>query len=104
MEMLNGVYCLAELLEFAAFLQLRRRHPNLRRPYKVPLGFWGCTVLLAGPSIMCLLLLIQPFLPSVGGRLSTAVFTGGCAVAGVLLYAVMAVCRRWWPSSFIHPQ
>ena len=34
LEMLNAIYCLAELLEFAAFLWLRISQPNLRRSYK----------------------------------------------------------------------
>jgi amino acid transporter len=33
-EMLNAVYCLAELLEFAAFVWLRVTAPALPRPYK----------------------------------------------------------------------
>jgi amino acid transporter len=33
-ELLNAIYCLAELLEFAAYVWLRVRAPNLPRPYK----------------------------------------------------------------------
>ena len=33
-EMLNAAYCLAELLEFAAFIKLRISQPDLERPYK----------------------------------------------------------------------
>ena len=33
-EMLNAVYCLAELLEFAAFISLRYTRPELKRAYK----------------------------------------------------------------------
>lgn len=33
-ELLNAIYCLAELLEFAAYIWLRIRAPNLPRPYK----------------------------------------------------------------------
>jgi hypothetical protein len=33
-EVLNAVYCLAELLEFAAFEWLRVTAPALPRPYK----------------------------------------------------------------------
>jgi hypothetical protein len=33
-ELLNAIYCLAELLEFAAFIALRVTAPNLPRPYR----------------------------------------------------------------------
>lgn len=33
-ELLNAVYCLAELLEFAAFVWLRIKAPMLPRPYR----------------------------------------------------------------------
>ncbi len=33
-ELLNAIYCLAELLEFAAFVSLRVTAPNLPRPYR----------------------------------------------------------------------
>ena len=36
-----AIYCLAELLEFAAFVWLRIKSPNLHRPYRVPLPTWG---------------------------------------------------------------
>lgn len=39
LEMLNAIYCLAELLEFAAFLWLRISQPHLRRSYKCVLQF-----------------------------------------------------------------
>lgn len=33
-ELLNSIYCLAELLEFAAFVWLRVKAPGLPRPYR----------------------------------------------------------------------
>lgn len=33
-ELLNAIYCLAELLEFAAFISLRITAPSLPRPYR----------------------------------------------------------------------
>ena len=33
-QLLNAAYCLAELLEFAAFIYLRIKRPELRRVYK----------------------------------------------------------------------
>lgn len=45
MELLNAIYCLAELLEFAAFIALRITAPHLPRPYRC--GPQGHTALLA---------------------------------------------------------
>jgi hypothetical protein len=36
-ELLNAIYCLAELLEFAAYVWLRVAAPNLPRPYRCAL-------------------------------------------------------------------
>ena len=33
-EMVNSVYCMAELLEFTAFVWLRIKSPDLHRPYR----------------------------------------------------------------------
>ncbi len=43
--LLLAIYCLAELLEFTAFLWLRIKAPNLKRPYKVPLPTWALVVI-----------------------------------------------------------
>jgi amino acid transporter len=98
MTMLNGVYCLAELIEFAAFLKLRWKHPDLERPYRMPLGLAGCVVLLFGPTAMCILLLVFPYY---NGDWQTAIFVLGSAALGPVLYAVVILCRRRWPSSFL---
>ena len=45
-ELLNLLYCVAALLEFAAFLYLRRYAPDWHRPYRVPLPFWALCVML----------------------------------------------------------
>lgn len=44
-EFLNFLYCIGMLLEFAAFLWLRWSQPELLRPYRVPLGFMGATLM-----------------------------------------------------------
>eukprot|EP00659_Diplonema_papillatum_P009706 gene9706-15072_t len=56
-EMLNMLYCIAELLEFAAFLKLRISRPDIHRPYKIPLGTFGCFLLLTPPTILILVLM-----------------------------------------------
>ncbi|EFJ04485.1 hypothetical protein SELMODRAFT_138613 [Selaginella moellendorffii] len=51
-EILNFLYCCGMLLEFAAFVWLRIKQPNLVRPYKVPLGTIGVTVMCLVPSVL----------------------------------------------------
>jgi hypothetical protein len=61
-ELLNIVYCLAELTEFAAFIHLRVSAPALRRPFRVPLPTWGCALMLAPATLLLLTLIAQPLL------------------------------------------
>ena len=61
-ELLNVVYCLAELTEFAAFVWLRIAAPDLHRPYRVPLPTWACALMLLPASCLLLTLLILPIL------------------------------------------
>lgn len=98
-ERLNGVYCLAELLEFAAFLRLRLQMPELRRPYRVPLNFAGCVMMLAAPSAMCVVLLGAPYVAS---DWMTVGFVLGCTVLGPLLYFAMAALRFCCPQFFLY--
>lgn len=100
--MLNGVYCLAELLEFAAFLRLRWRYPHMIRPFKVPLGLAGCVALLAAPSAMCVLMLLAPILrPANGEGPAALICTLSSAVFGVVLYAIFERCRKARPDMFV---
>ncbi|KAL5976738.1 hypothetical protein ACLOJK_021071 [Asimina triloba] len=46
----NFLYSLGMLLEFASFIWLRRKYPELKRPYKVPMGMAGLTAMLLVPS------------------------------------------------------
>lgn len=90
-DLLNGVYCLAQLLEFAAFVRLRHKHPGLERPFRVPLPTCGCVAMLLAPVATALLILVMPVL--VGDWPQVA-----CLVAAPLLsllcYCLLEACRR----------
>ena len=60
-DLLNAVYCLAQLLEFAAFVALRVRAPHLKRPFRVPLSTLGCVLMLAPATALLAVLLALPF-------------------------------------------
>lgn len=51
MELLNALYILATILEYAAFLKLRFAHPELHRPWRVPISNNGMCALLVLPLL-----------------------------------------------------
>eukprot|EP00929_Paragymnodinium_shiwhaense_P061419 TRINITY_DN30679_c0_g1_i2.p1 TRINITY_DN30679_c0_g1~~TRINITY_DN30679_c0_g1_i2.p1 ORF type:complete len:493 (-),score=39.49 TRINITY_DN30679_c0_g1_i2:33-1511(-) len=97
-EMLNGVYCLAALLQFAAFLKLRKQYPDLPRPYRVPMGFTGCVLMLAAPVLMCIALIVMPYR---GHHWRTVAFVLCSALVGPLLYAMLSLARSRCPEAFL---
>ena len=50
------LYGLAVMLEFAALYVLRRKEPNLSRPFRIPGGAPVCALLAIGPAILVVLL------------------------------------------------
>ena len=89
-ELLNVVYCMAELLEFVAFIWLRVKYPILHRPFKVPLSTIGCVIMLT--PAFCLLTLMLA-LPVVRGEHHVMAFTGGAMVLGAILYPLLQHAR-----------
>jgi amino acid transporter len=90
-ELLNAVYCLAELLEFAAFLNLRLKYPHLHRPYRIPLPTWGCALLLTPAFLLLSFMLLLPMLQ---GDLSVVLFTLGATAIGAALYPALQKLRQ----------
>lgn len=91
-ELLNGIYCMAQLLEFAAFIQLRRAYPSLRRPFRVPLrSTLSCCLLLLAPTLFCILMLVMPVVTGNWLQVGFLVFT---PLAGVSLHKCLGLCRR----------
>jgi len=91
-DLLNGVYCIAQLLEFAAFLKLRRDHGSLHRPFRVPLqSTWSCGALLLAPAVFCCVMLAIPVFTRNWLQVS---LVAASPVAGALLYLLLGLCRR----------
>lgn len=82
--------CVAELLEFAAFVKLRISHRELHRPYAIPVGTVGCVVLLIPASAFVVLLVVM------SSAVTWAV--SSCAILiGLGLYpALLLVKRQEW--------
>ncbi|KDP39761.1 hypothetical protein JCGZ_02781 [Jatropha curcas] len=53
----NFLYCFGMILEFIAFIQLRIKYPAASRPYKIPLGTTGATLMCIPPTILILVVL-----------------------------------------------
>ncbi|CAL0329665.1 unnamed protein product [Lupinus luteus] len=51
-SIVNFLYSLGMLLEFASFLWLRRKFPSLKRPFQVPLGLQGLVLMCLMPSVL----------------------------------------------------
>ena len=83
-------------LEFFALFALRRREPDLVRPFRVPGGQGAILLLAAGPLLMIVFALWAARDEKVG-PLPALVFAGLVAVAGVVLYALTEAARRRSP-------
>ena len=90
-EMLNILYCLAEVLVFASFIKLRHDYSDLKRPYRVPFGTAGCVCMLAPAS---LLLVIMVLLPIFRGRWEVVIWVIVASVCGVGLYPMLQAMRE----------
>jgi amino acid transporter len=84
--MTGGVllYTLALTMEFGALIQLRRAEPELRGPFRVPLGIPGLVVL----SAMPLLLMLTAVVLALGSR--------EIGVPGIITAVVLALAGPLW--------
>lgn len=91
-DMLNGVYCMAQILEFISFIELRRSHKTLRRPFSIPIrSAIGCVFMLLPALSFCVALIGLPFVTK---DWLQAGFLCGSLVLGVLLHNLVELCRR----------
>ena len=90
-QLLNSVYCLAEILEFLAFLKLRQKYPTLERPFAVPLSISGCIVMLAPALTLLVLMLVMPLF---NGNWTVVLFSLAASFLGAILYPLMQYARR----------
>ncbi|XP_077233780.1 amino acid permease family protein [Tasmannia lanceolata] len=78
-EFLNFLYSIGMLLEFAAFIRLRIKKPDLHRPYKVPLQTFGVVVLCLPPALLLILVMCL-------ASAKTFIVSGSVIIIGVCLY------------------
>ncbi|KAG5520351.1 hypothetical protein RHGRI_033054 [Rhododendron griersonianum] len=82
----NFLYSLGMLLEFASFLWLRKKMPEVKRPYKVPLPFFGLVIMCLVPSGFLVYIMA---VASKAVCLVSALLT----LVGIAWYFVMKFCK-----------
>ena len=89
-EFLNFLYALGMLLEFAAFVKLRIKKPDLNRPYRVPLNTFGTLSLCLPPSLLVILVMVL-------AAPKTFLISGVIIVVGFCLYPFLELVKekRW---------
>lgn len=78
------------LLEFAAFIKLRIKKPELHRPYKVPLQTFGAAMLCLPPTILLVLVMCL-------ASLKTYLVSVAVMIVGFFLYLILvhAKAANW---------
>ncbi|PON42955.1 Amino acid/polyamine transporter [Trema orientale] len=82
----NFLYSLGMLLEFASFVWLRRKFPELKRPFEVPMGLPGLVVMCLIPSGFLV------FVMTIATKIVYLV-SGVMTLAGIGWYFLMKFCR-----------
>ncbi|KAK4491141.1 hypothetical protein RD792_001865 [Penstemon davidsonii] len=90
LEFLNFLYAIGMLFEFAAFIKLRIKKPELHRPYKIPLKTFGATMLCLPPVLLLILVMCL-------ASLKTFLVSGFVILLGFILYPALncAKQRQW---------
>lgn len=98
LEFLNFLYSIGMILEFAAFIRLRIKKPDLHRPYRVPLGTVGGTILCLPPTLLLMLVMCL-------ASAKTFLVSGVVIVVGLILYPIIVYARdRKWFGFAIKPE
>lgn len=96
-EVLNYLYCLGMLMEFAAVIWLRMKQPELLRPYRIPLKTGALTAVLIVPSAI---ILVVMFIASAQTMLLSLIIS----LLGFLTYpAIEYVKQRRWVDFAVSP-
>ncbi|XP_027361823.1 probable polyamine transporter At3g19553 [Abrus precatorius] len=86
-EFLNFLYAIGMLLEFAAFITLRLKQPNLHRPFRVPLQtFWVTMFCLPPTSLLILVMCLA--------SLRTFFVSGAVILVGFILYPILVQAKN----------
>jgi amino acid transporter len=87
------LYGASLILEFIALVVLRRREPNLHRPFRVPGGMPGAIAIGVGPTLLIAFALWAARNEQVLG-LNALLFAASVGIAGAAVYGVTELVRR----------
>lgn len=87
LELLNSVYAISLLMEYAAFVKLRLFHKQLQRPYRVPIPDWAAPIIVMPPTLGILVIFAT-------SNWYVYYFCAGIVVAGVILFKCSDICKR----------
>lgn len=82
----NFLYSLGMLLEFSSFLWLRKKYPQMKRPYEVPLPLPGLVVICLIPAIFLVVIM------AIATRVVYLV-SGLMTLGGIGWYFLMKLCK-----------
>ncbi|GAB4856123.1 hypothetical protein Ancab_024763 [Ancistrocladus abbreviatus] len=87
----NFLYSLGMLLEFSSFLWLRRKLPELKRPYRVPMKLPGLVITCLIPSAFLVFIMV---IATKTVFLVSGVMTAG----GILWFFALKICKakKWF--------
>jgi len=86
----NFLYSLGMLLEFAAFLWLRRKKPELKRPYRVPLRLPGLAIMCLVPSVFLVFIMVI-------ATKTVFLVSGLMTAGGIIWFFALKLCKskKW---------
>ena len=87
LELLNSVYAISLLMEYAAFVKLRLYRPELQRPYRIPVPDWAAPIIVL-PPVMGILLIFAL------SNWYVYIFCAGSLVFGWLIAKLSDICKR----------
>jgi amino acid transporter len=90
------LYSIALMLEFVALIVLRRRLPNMSRPYRVPGGWFGIALITILPTAIILFAVYQNTIDS--GISSLYLSFGSALIPLVLWYPLKKLVKRDTPT------
>jgi len=95
----NVLTCMSLVIELAAAAWLRMSHPNIARPYQVPLGTAGFCAMLVIPAAVVLYLIADGLMQS-WFAFNVSI---GAVVAGFLLYPILNKAKSAGWCEFLSP-
>jgi amino acid transporter len=87
-DMLNLLYCYGQLIEFCAFLYLRKYRPDMHRPFRIGTGLYGCCAMVLLPTVFVMIIL------AFSSRLSVLLSLVFGPLLGTALYQVISIARE----------